>query len=93
MMRIAQVTIVITCVACTTSVFAQETGGNAETTSTAASQNSNAANNSGVGMETNGQTFAGSRTGLTRAQVEQDLSNAERSGQLQTLYSTVYKGS
>ncbi|SDR55524.1 hypothetical protein SAMN05443245_7713 [Paraburkholderia fungorum] len=93
MIRSAYVAIAVTCMACATSAFAQETNEKTDASSNATRQDSNAVSDSGLGMEANGQSAAGGRAELTRAQVERELSRAERSGELQTLYSTVYKGS
>jgi Domain of unknown function (DUF4148) len=43
-------------------------------------------------MDTNGQVASGAPAGLTRAEVKQDLYQAETDGQMKTLNRTVYRG-
>lgn len=87
MIRSACVALVVSIGVCAGSAFAQEVN---ETAQVPADSPRTAT--SGVGMDANGQSNSGAPGTLTRADVEQELIRVERNGDLQRLYSTVYKG-
>ena len=94
MIRIAYIAAAVSVMTCAAPVFAQDTPNAPQpaTTSNMGNDNANSNQNSGAGMDTNGQVASGAPAGLTRAEVKQDLYQAETDGQMKTLNRTVYRG-
>jgi hypothetical protein len=94
MIRIAYIAAAVSVMTCVAPAFAQDTQNAPQpaATSNTGNDNANSNQNSGVGMDTNGQVASGSPSGLTRAEVKQDLYQAETDGQMKTLDRTIYKG-
>lgn len=88
MLRIAYIAVAVSAIACAAPVFAQDAPNDTQPAATVG----NGSTNSGVGMDTSGQTAAGAPAGLTREQVKRELYNAETDGQLKTLNRTIYNG-
>ncbi|MGF6241762.1 hypothetical protein P3T42_003516 [Paraburkholderia sp. GAS38] len=95
MFRIAYVAVAVSAIACAAPVFAQDAPTAAQPAATVGNgdANVNGTANSGVGMDTSGQTAAGSPAGLTRQEVKRELYQAETDGQIKMLNRTVYNGS
>jgi hypothetical protein len=94
MNRIAYIAAAVSVMACAAPVFAQDVPTTPQQPAPVMNDNANANNaaNSGVGMDTSGQTAAGSPAEETRQDVEQQLYQAETDGQIKTLDRTVYNG-
>ncbi|MGA3249958.1 MAG: hypothetical protein ABSD12_17660 [Paraburkholderia sp.] len=98
MSRIAYIAVAVSAIACAAPVFAQDAPSATQPATTVGNGNANgvvntsAPSNSGVGMDTSGQTAAGAPAGLTRAEVKRELYQAETDGELKTLNRTVYNG-
>lgn len=95
MIRIAYIAATASVIMCASPAFAQaDNGGTQQAPAAAMNTNTNVAPaDSGVGMDTSGQSVAGSPGGLTRGEVKRQLYQAEQDGQLKYLNSTLYKGS
>jgi len=94
MIRIAYIAAAVTVMTCAVPAFAQDVQNAPQPAANPnmSNDNANSNQNSGVGMDTNGQVASGAPTGLTRAEVKQDLYQAETDGQMKTLNRTVYRG-
>jgi hypothetical protein len=93
MFRIAYIAAAVSALTCAAPVFAQDAPSMPQPTATAGNDTTtNAANNSGVGMDMSGQTAAGSPAGLTRAEVKRELYQSEQDGELKRLDRTIYNG-
>jgi hypothetical protein len=94
MIRIAYIAAAVSVMICAVPAFAQDTQNAPQpaATPTMGNDSANGSQNSGVGMDTNGQMASGSPAGLTRAEVNQQLYQAEADGQIKMLDRTVYKG-
>ena len=92
MTRIAYVAATVGFLVCSAQAFAQNASGTGQPAAVVPIESTNDAAHSGTGTDTNGQSAAGASTGLTRAEVKEELYRAEQDGELKRLYSTIYDG-
>jgi hypothetical protein len=92
MIRIAYIAATLTVMTCAAPAFAQDATHGTQQAPAVVNANSSGSPDSGMGTDLSGQTATGAPAGLTRHEVEQQLYQAERDGQLSNLNQTTYKG-